>query len=333
MFTNLNLSSAIPRFINRKRWRASLPFLFLLLAAFSISACSQPTIEATSLPTENLVETLVAEKLTQVSSDQATLQASTPSAPPASDTPLPETTLTPTATPTATITPTQQAANVSGKICFPGADSPAMTAYFENTKDQQVVEISIKENQDQYEINLPSGEYLAYAWLSDYSRGGLYSKAVPCGLKSSCEDHSPLPFTVTPGEQTKAVDICDWYAGPFNVPYPPGKEASDVTGSISGALDYPGGSPPALQVFAFNLDTNNWYYINTNPGWSAYTLGELPPGNYQVVAYDADGNSGGHADANHNLISVTVKAGEKVSGVDTNDWNAPAGAFPANPTH
>lgn len=332
MFKNFTLNSGIHKINNRQKWHAGLFTLLLLLAVFTLSACSQPTIEATSMPTENMVETLVAAQLTQVSSEQATLQASTPSVPPASDTPVPEVTVTPTATSTATITPTQQAANVSGKVCFPGANIPAMTAYFENTKDQQVVEVPIQANQDRYEVNLLSGEYLAYAWLNDFSRGGLYSKAVPCGLKASCEDHSALTFTVTEGEQNKAIDICDWYAGPFNVPYPPGKEASDVTGSISGALDYPGGSTPALQVFAFNLNTNNWYYINTNPGWSAYTLGDLPPGTYHVVAYDADGNSGGHADASHNLIAVTVKAGEKVSGVDTNDWNAPAGSFPSNPT-
>lgn len=332
MFTKFNPNSLVRGSISYKRCRAGLAFLLILLAALTISACSQPTIEATSLPTENMVETLVAAKLTQVSSDQATLQASTPSPSPAAETPAPESTMTPTATTTATITPTQQAANVSGRICFPGADIPAMTAYFENTKDQQIVEVPIQESQDQYEVNLSPGEYLAYAWLNDFSRAGLYSKAVPCGLKASCEDHSALAFTVTEGEPNKAIDICDWYAGPFNVPYPPGKEASDVTGSISGALDYPGGSTPALQVFAFNLNTNNWYYINTNPGWSAYTLDELPPGTYHVVAYDSDGNSGGHADANHNLITITIKAGEKVSGVDTNDWNAPSGTFPPNPT-
>jgi hypothetical protein len=332
MFKNINRICGIHKIYQHQMWHMGLPLLLLLITAIALSACSQPTVEATSLPTENMVETLVAAKLTQVSSEQATLQASTPSAPPASETPIPEITESPTATATATITPTQQAMNVSGKVCFPGKNIPAMTVYFENTKDQQVVEVSIQENQDRYQVNLPSGEYLAYAWLNDFSRGGLYSKAVPCGLKASCEDHSALPFNVTDGEQNTAIDLCDWYSGPFNVPYPPGKEATDVTGSISGALDYPGGSTPALQVFAFNLNTNNWYYINTNPGWSAYTLGELPPGNYHVVAYDADGNSGGHADASHNLITVTVKAGEKVSGVDTNDWNAPASAFPANPT-
>ncbi len=306
--------------------------LCMLLAGFILAACSQPPVEATSLPTENVIETLVASKLTQVSSEQATIQASTPRAPSASNTPVPEVSATPTPTTTSTPTPTQQAANVSGKVCFPGKSIPAMTVYFENTKDQQVVEVPIQENQDHYEVNLPTGEYLAYAWLNDFSRGGLYSKAVPCGLKATCEDHSALSFTVTEGEQNKAIDLCDWYTGPFNVPYPPGKQSTDVTGSISGSLDYPGGSTPALQVFAFNLDTHNWYYINTNPGWSAYTLDELPPGNYHVVAYDADGKSGGYADGSHQLINVKVKAGEKVSGVDTNDWNAPAGAFPPNPT-
>jgi hypothetical protein len=53
---------------------------------------------------------------------------------------------------------------------------------------------------------------------------------------------------------------------------------------------------------------------------------------YHIVAYDANGRAGGHADANHNLIPVTVTAGEIVEGIDINDWSAPAGAFPEDPT-
>lgn len=38
--------------------------LCMLLAGFILAACSQPPVEATSLPTENVIETLVASKLT-----------------------------------------------------------------------------------------------------------------------------------------------------------------------------------------------------------------------------------------------------------------------------
>jgi hypothetical protein len=74
--------------------------------------------------------------------------------------------------------------------------------------------------------------------LPDFSQGGLYSRAVPCGLGEDCEDHTLLPFTIEQTEITQGIDLCDWYAGPFNVPYPPGMERTEVTGVISGSLSH-----------------------------------------------------------------------------------------------
>lgn len=207
-----------------------------------------------------------------------------------------------------------------------------MTVFFQDMGNNKVMELPIAAGQSQYETNLPPGTYQAYAWLSDFSRGGLYSYAVACGLKSSCTDHAPLIFTVTSGETNQGIDVCDWYAGPFNVPYPPGKEMGKLTGSISGALNYPSGAAPSLHVVAFNVSTRNWYYVVTNPASTAYNIPDLPPGPYQVVAYEPDGKAGGHAGADHSLIEVTVIVGDKTTGVDITDWNAPFGAFPADPT-
>jgi hypothetical protein len=50
------------------------------------------------------------------------------------------------------------------------------------------------------------------------------------------------------------------------------------------------------------------------------------------VAYESGGRAGGHTDASHQLIPVPVKAGEMASGIDINDWSAPSGAFPPDPT-
>lgn len=49
----------------------------------------------------------------------------------------------------------------------------------------------------------------------------MYSEAVPCGLEVGC-GHELLPVEIRPGEETSGVDICDWYAGPGEVPLPPG---------------------------------------------------------------------------------------------------------------
>jgi hypothetical protein len=220
---------------------------------------------------------------------------------------------------------------VHGQVCYPGESIPEMIAYFEDVKTDQVIELPIPAGRSQYEITLPPGTYQAYTWLPDFSRGGTYSQAVPCGLTTACKDHSPLEFEIREGAMVEGVDLCDWYGGPFAVPYPPGKEPGEVTGTLRGAINYPG-SGSVIRVFFFNTATQEWGFYNIKNGVSAYTLANLAPGTYHIVAYDENGRAGGHADTAHNLIPVAVKAGEMVDGVDINDWNAPAGTFPPDPT-
>jgi hypothetical protein len=305
----------------------SILLFILLIQILLLPACNLPQGQRSTPTPENLVATLVAAQMTEASQQiaSATPQPS-PTAPA-----LAAATATPEATPTATPSPTASEFNVSGKVCYPGGSVPAMTLYFQNKKNDNILELQVQANQTQYQINLPPGTYQAYAWLPDFSRGGLYSNAVACGLKAGCDDHAILPFTVKEGETLQNIDLCDWYAGPFNVPYPPGKEPEQVAGAISGTISYPG-SIPSLNVVAFNLSTNYWYYVKTLAGASFYTIPNLPPGDYQVVAYEENGAAGGHADASHNLSAVPVKAGETTEGVNITDWNAPNGSFPPDPT-
>ena len=138
---------------------------------------------------------------------------------------------TPTATPiTATDAPptdapaptetTPATGHVEGQMCFPSEYIPAMTAYFENANTAELFELPIAENQLSFGIDLPPGQYIAYAWLPDMSFGGSYSQAVPCGLDVSCTDHSPLVFDVVADMTTAKVNICDWYGQPGDVPVP-----------------------------------------------------------------------------------------------------------------
>jgi hypothetical protein len=131
---------------------------------------------------------------------------------------------------------------------------------------------------------------------------------------------------------TGQIDLCDWFTGPFNVPYPPGKSQAELTGVITGAISYFEENAPPLRVVAFNQNIQYWYWVTTMPDQTTYSIVGLPAGIYQVVAYDANGRAAGHADGNYNLIDVAIKAGETISGVNINDWNAPVGAFPADPT-
>jgi hypothetical protein len=296
---------------------------------WAAAGCSSPEPTATAVEQDDLLATMVAETLT----------AQTPDIPPTdipTEPPELEFSATPTEVPVPTDTPapspTPLEENVTGSICFPVGEIPAMTAYFESTETGELVELPIAAGQDSYGVKLPEGIYIAYAWLPDFSRGGLYSRAVPCGLNAECEDHTILAFSTREDVLAEGIDICDWYAGPFNVPYPPGIEQEQLTGVITGNLTYLLDDIPGLRVVAFNLNTNYWYWSSTLEGQPFYTIPDLPPGAYHVVAYDAEGRAGGHATGNHELIPVEVRPGETTSQVDITDWNAPQGSFPPDPT-
>jgi hypothetical protein len=109
-----------------------------------------------------------------------------------------------------TSTPTPSMGSVSGKICYPGDRSPAMSIYFRNIQTNQLTEFQITAGHSSYSVSLPPGDYYANAWAPDYQVGGLYSEAVRCGLGNACTDHSPIPFKVIAGTFLDDVDICDW---------------------------------------------------------------------------------------------------------------------------
>jgi hypothetical protein len=121
-----------------------------------------------------------------------------------------------------------------GKICYPGEKIPAMTAYFQNTKTNTVSSLPISANQTTYTVDLQPGTYTAYAWLTDKSLSGSYSKAVPCGLSVSCTDHTLLPFSVQAGSTTNGIDICDWYSNSSapTPPQTPGGQAGPPSSSV-----------------------------------------------------------------------------------------------------
>jgi hypothetical protein len=235
-----------------------------------------------------------------------------------------------------------QPSTIEGHVCYPSEYIPAMTVYLENILTQTAVEVPIPLNGGNFSQQVPPGEYVAYAWLPDFSLGGSYSQSVPCGLTVACSDHSLIEFVVAPGATVTDIEVCDWYGGPGSIPLPPGMDLSQITGSITGTLGYPSEYIPAMQVVAFNTNTTFWYYVETPEGASSYTITGLPPGPYQVVAYvDFGGLAGGYSQAvpcglsvscnDHSLITVNVTAGGTVTGADPIDFYAPPGSFPANP--
>lgn len=271
--------------------------LFVLVSACNLPSVATPTLSA------DAIATVVT----------GTMQALTPSA-------SPTVILTLADTPTLASTATLTAAQVSGKVCYPGGIATDMKAYFQNTTTNQAVELPIAAGVAQYTVELTPGSYIAYAWVTDFSIGGSYSA---CGQTPGCGDATPKSFTVAPGQQVAGIDLCDWSHGPFDVPYPPGFQPTAKLGIVAGSISgYPYGSLPQLAVVAFSQDTPYyWYWAGTLAGQVYYTITDLPPGDYQIVAYDDAGHTGGSP------AIVTVIAGQTTT-ADISDW---ASGWPANP--
>ncbi len=138
-------------------------------------------------------------------------------APTATPTPSPPASPTPTRTPTRTPPTPDLAAppgRVSGQICFPGAEPAPLALFLENLAGG-VTELAVEPGQEEYTVaGLPPGDYIAYARTRGTGLAGLYSPAVPCGFRSGCGDHHPLPFTITAGQVTTGINVCDWYSPP-----------------------------------------------------------------------------------------------------------------------
>jgi len=103
---------------------------------------------------------------------------------------------------------------------------------------------------------------------------------------------------------------------PSDTPVP---SAGAIDGGIYG---YPYGSVPGLVFVAFNQENSDYWYWIIPAGQSYYVTDFfIPPGKYQVVAYDASGHKGG-------CTSIVVVKSAETSGCDITDWG---GSYPAKP--
>jgi hypothetical protein len=121
-------------------------------------------------------------------------------------------------------TPPPMAGTVTGRICYPSEHIPSMYAYFKNIANDHLDKLQIRANQTSYQVDLQPGQYVAYAWATSYQVGGMYSKAVACGLTADCTDRTPQTFTVYSGQITSGIDLCDWVIPIDQLPIPPGSE-------------------------------------------------------------------------------------------------------------
>jgi len=251
--------------------------------------------------------------------------------------------------PSSTSTPeTAQTGSISGQLGYPSEVIPALrvVAFDANSDDFYYVDTIY--DQSTYQITgLPVGTYHVVAYTlggGSFPAGiaGGYTQAVPCGQTQECSDHSLIPVNVTSGQNTSDINPKDWVFEENSFPPMPGPAPAEGQGSITGSLSYPSEFIPPLRVFAFQVGSENYFFVDTAENQSTYQIDNLPTGYYTVVAYTTNGRlAGGYTQAvpcgltvnceNHELLEVPVNIGQVVTGIDPADWYAPEGAFPPAP--
>jgi hypothetical protein len=241
-----------------------------------------------------------------------------------------------------------QPGSISGQLGYPSEVIPALRVVAFDLESDNFYYVETAYNQSTYQITgLPVGTYHVVAYTlggGSFPAGlaGGYTQAVPCGQTEECNDHSLIPVEVAPGQDTSGVKPNDWIFENSGFPSMPGPASAEGTGSISGSLSYPSEYIPAQRVFAFQVGSENYFYVDTAENQTSYQIDNLPTGYYTVVAYRLDGNlAGGYTQAvpcgltvsctNHDLLEVPVNIGQVVTGIDPADWYAPDGAFPPAP--
>jgi hypothetical protein len=89
---------------------------------------------------------------------------------------------------------------VTGEISYPSEFNPPMTLYFERVDNGAIIQFYIPENQMNYSVLLPNGNYYAYAWAPGYNLEGAYVNEY--GILKT--------FTVQGGQTTSSIRITDW---------------------------------------------------------------------------------------------------------------------------
>ncbi|MGB7874424.1 MAG: hypothetical protein WBL25_08560 [Anaerolineales bacterium] len=238
--------------------------------------------------------------------------------------------------------------SLSGQLGYPSEAIPPLRVVAFDTNSENFLFVETTYNQSTYQITgLPVGTYHVVAYTlggGSFPAGlaGGYTQAVDCGLSSNCNDHSLVSVEVNAAQDTPNVNVTDWYSAENSFPPMPGPAPTEGIGSVTGSLSYPSEFIPPLRVFAFQVGSQTYYFVDTLRDQSTYQFGDLPAGYYKVVAYTLDGKlAGGYTKAvpcglsvnctDHTLIEVPVNVGQVVTGVDPADWYAPEGAFPAAP--
>lgn len=114
------------------------------------------------------------------------------------------------ATPVASQTPSGR---IEGSLSYPSSYIPALKVCAKNIKNNSQRCIQTQKNQKQYRIEVQPGTYQVFATvtIAGQKDTAYYSKAVICGLRYGCNDHTPISVTVRSGQVVKGINPQDWY--------------------------------------------------------------------------------------------------------------------------
>jgi hypothetical protein len=126
---------------------------------------------------------------------------------------------------------------------------------------------------------------------------------------------------------------------------PPSTPGTTVTGAIAGTLRFPSEVIPPLAVYAISTTGGRYFTVNTAQNQQQFTIPDVTPGTYYVVAYPQNQPNSTLAGAytaavecgltsactDHTPVPVTVFPGRTVQDTRVWDWYAPPGTFPPRP--
>ncbi len=157
---------------------------------------------------------------------------------------------------------------------------------------------------------------------------------------------SCLPVNNSPTQSVDQIVQATFEAMTAQAGVDPAQNA-DLPGSISGGLGYPAEGLPAMRLAAFNVDTNEAYYVDTQLNQRTYQIQNIPPGTYHVVAYSLGGGAfppglvGGHTQyivceaqadcTDHSFAPVLVESGKDTSDINTGDFPLAEDTYPPMP--
>ena len=310
--------------INRRYIQA-----LLFLSIFTLTACGLMDLFSDIIDGEQpSVEEQVQATLTAIASEKVLEPTETqvPSTP---------TTEIPTETETSQGT-------ITGQIAYPSEFLPPQRVVAFDSEDYDTYYVTEVQTGSTYSLEVPPGTYHVMAYVINPSQVGTppdyyaaYSQAVVCGLQAGCDEHSLVPVEVQGGERLTGIDPIDWYLPPGEDAGWPEDPLKTGTGTITGELGYPSEYIPPLRVIAFDVYSEDYYYVDTQLNQENYEITGLPAGTYHVLAYvreEGPGISAGFSQAvpcglsvdcnDHSLINVMVYPGEVTENVDPIDYYA-----------